>query len=64
MVSIALIILLLLADTKLTIIVGFTIGGARQQLSGDEVKADNNVSKQIVKQMREELEDILTILKK
>ena len=43
---------------------GFTIGGARQQLSGDEVKADNNVSKQIVKQMREELEDILTIYKK
>ena len=31
---------------------GFTIGGARQQLSGDEVKADNNVSKQIVKQMK------------
>lgn len=43
---------------------GFTIGGARQQLSGDEVKADNNVSKQIIKQMREELEEILSILKK
>ena len=42
---------------------GFTIGGARQQLSGDEIKSDSSLSKQIVKQMREELEDVLALLK-
>ena len=42
---------------------GFTIGGARQQLSGDEAKDDSNQSQQIIKQMRSELEDILSILK-
>ena len=42
---------------------GFTIGGARQQLSGDEIKSDSSLSKQIVKQMREELEDVLAFLK-
>ena len=42
---------------------GFTIGGARQQLSGDEIKADSSLSKQIVKQIREELEDVLKLLK-
>jgi len=43
---------------------GFTIGGARQRLSGDEVKADTNVSQQIIKQLRVELEEILNILKR
>jgi len=42
---------------------GFTIGGARQKLSGDEVKADTSVSQQIVKQLRLELEEVLTLLK-
>ena len=42
---------------------GFTIGGARQTLSGDEVKADSSVSQQIVKQLRLELEEVLTLLK-
>ena len=42
---------------------GFTIGGARQQLSGDEIKSDSSLSKQIVKQMREELEDVLALSK-
>ena len=42
---------------------GFTIGGARQQLSGDEIKSDSSLSKQIIKQMREELEDVLVFLK-
>ena len=42
---------------------GFTIGGARQQLSGDEIKSDSSLSKQIIKQMREELEDVLALLK-
>jgi len=42
---------------------GFTIGGARQKLSGDEVKAESSVSQQIVKQLRLELEEVLTLLK-
>ena len=42
---------------------GFTIGGARQQLSGDEIKSDSSLSKQIIRQMREELEDVLVLLK-
>jgi DNA-binding transcriptional MerR regulator len=42
---------------------GFTIGGARQKLSGDEVKADSSVSQQIVKQLRLELEEVLDLLK-
>ena len=43
---------------------GFTIGGARQQLTGDAAKFDVNQSQQIVKQMRIELEDILKILRR
>lgn len=42
---------------------GYTIGGARQRLSGDEAKDDTNQSQQLVKQMRVELEEILDILK-
>jgi DNA-binding transcriptional MerR regulator len=42
---------------------GFTIGGARQKLSGDDAKDDQNQSQQIIKQLRTELEDILKILK-
>ena len=42
---------------------GFTIGGARQKLSGDAVKADSSVSQQIVKQLRLELEEVLALLK-
>ena len=42
---------------------GFTIGGARQKLSGDEVNADSSVSQQIVKQLRLELEEVLALLK-
>ncbi|NOY67178.1 MAG: MerR family transcriptional regulator [Gammaproteobacteria bacterium] len=42
---------------------GFTIGGARQRLSGEEAKDDSNQSQQVIKQMRNELEDILQILK-
>ncbi|MES9894437.1 MAG: MerR family transcriptional regulator [Candidatus Thiodiazotropha endolucinida] len=40
---------------------GFTIGGARQQLSGDTAKED---LQQIVKQLRSELEEVLQILKR
>ncbi|MCH9026783.1 MAG: MerR family transcriptional regulator [Proteobacteria bacterium] len=43
---------------------GFTIGGARQQLTGDAAKIDINQSQQIVKQMRLELEEILKILRR
>ncbi|MDC1127929.1 MerR family transcriptional regulator [Gammaproteobacteria bacterium] len=42
---------------------GFTIGGARQKLSGEEIKADSSVSQQIVKQLRLELEEVLALLK-
>ena len=43
---------------------GFTIGGARQQLTGETAKEDTSQSNQLVKQIRNELEDLLTILKK
>lgn len=43
---------------------GFTIGGARQQLTGEQAKEDSSQSNQIVKQIRNELEDILQLLKK
>ncbi|EDY87617.1 transcriptional regulator, MerR family [gamma proteobacterium HTCC5015] len=43
---------------------GFTIGGARQQLSGEQAKDDSNQSQQIVRQLRVELEDVLDILKR
>ena len=43
---------------------GFTIGGARQKLSGDGAKEDSNQSQQIVRQLRVELEEILQILKR
>lgn len=42
---------------------GYTIGGARQQLSSEETRDDNNQSQQLVRQLRTELEDILRILK-
>jgi DNA-binding transcriptional MerR regulator len=43
---------------------GFTIGGARQKLSGSEAKEDVNQSQQIIRQMRSELEELLQILKR
>lgn len=43
---------------------GFTIGGARQQLSGESAKEDLQQSQQIVKQLRGELEEVLQILKR
>ena len=43
---------------------GFTIGGARQKLDGGEAKEDVNHSKQIIRQMISELEDVLEILKR
>ena len=43
---------------------GFTIGGARQQLSGDNAKQDLTQSHQIIRQMRLELEEILHLIKR
>jgi len=43
---------------------GFTIGGARQQLTGSDAKEDHQQSQQIIKQLRTELEEILHILKR
>lgn len=43
---------------------GFTIGGARQRLSGDDAKDDSNQSQQIVRQLRTELEEVLDVLRR
>lgn len=42
---------------------GFTIGGARQQLTGEDSKEDAGQSQQVIRQLRMELEDLLQILK-
>tara|TARA_Y100000591_G_scaffold318366_1_gene329238 strand:- start:21 stop:377 length:357 start_codon:yes stop_codon:yes gene_type:complete len=42
---------------------GFTIGGARQKLSGSESKSDITQSQQIIKQLRIELEEVSKILR-
>ncbi len=41
---------------------GYTIGGARQQLSGESAKQDLSQSHQIIRQIRQELEEILSLL--
>src|SRR5436189_136813 len=43
---------------------GFTIGGARNKLGGEEARVDVSQSQQIVKQMRMELEELLKILRR
>ena len=43
---------------------GFTIGGARQRLSGEEAREDVSQSQQIIRQLRIELEDVLNILRR
>jgi DNA-binding transcriptional MerR regulator len=43
---------------------GFTIGGARQRLTGEEAKSDVSQSQQIIKQLRLELEQVLKILRR
>ena len=43
---------------------GFTIGGARQRLTGEEAKSDVSQSQQIIKQLRVELEQVLKILRR
>jgi len=43
---------------------GYTIGGARQQLTGEEAKDDVSQSSQIVHQLRVELEEVLRLLRR
>lgn len=43
---------------------GFTIGGARNRLQGDEARDDTSQAQQIVRQIRGELEEILRILRR
>jgi DNA-binding transcriptional MerR regulator len=43
---------------------GFTIGGARQRLTGDEARSDVSQSQQIIRQMRVELEEVLRLLRR
>ena len=42
----------------------FTIGGARQRLTGDEARSDTSQSQQIIRQIRAELEDVLKLLRR
>jgi DNA-binding transcriptional MerR regulator len=42
---------------------GFTIGGAKQKLSGEDTKIDNTRSQQVIRQIRTELEEVLKLLK-
>lgn len=42
---------------------GFTIGGARQQLTGEHTGEDLQQNPQLIRQIRMELEDILQLLK-
>ncbi len=43
---------------------GFTIGGARNRLEGDEAREDVSQSQQVIRQVRAELEDILKMLRR
>ena len=43
---------------------GFTIGGARQQLMGESTHDDVSRSRQIIRQVRMELEQVLQVLKR
>ncbi len=42
---------------------GFTIGGARQRLEGEEAREDQTQYKLLIRQMIVELEDVLRVLK-
>ncbi len=43
---------------------GYTIGGARQRLEGDEAREDNTQARQVIRQIRAELEELLRILRR
>lgn len=42
---------------------GFTIGGARQRMEGEDIKDDSSQYKQLIRQMIGELEEVLQVLK-
>jgi len=42
---------------------GYTIVGARQQLSGDSAREDSAQTQQVIRQLRMELEEVLKTLK-
>jgi DNA-binding transcriptional MerR regulator len=42
---------------------GFTIGGARQRMDGEDVKGEETNFKQLIRQTISELEDVLEVLK-
>jgi len=42
---------------------GFTIGGARQRMSGETAKEDTTQYRQLIRQMVAELEEVLEVLK-
>lgn len=42
---------------------GFTIGGARQRLEGEDAREDVTQYRQLIRQMIVELEDVLAVLK-
>ena len=43
---------------------GFTITGARQRLEGQQARTEANMSNQIIRQVRMELEEVLQILRR
>jgi DNA-binding transcriptional MerR regulator len=43
---------------------GFTIGGARNRLEGEEAREDVSQSQQLIRQLRGELDDVLKILRR
>ncbi len=43
---------------------GFTIGGARNRLEGDEAREDVSQSQQLIRQVRAELEEVLKLLRR
>ena len=43
---------------------GFTIGGARQRLASEETRSDVSHSRQMAHQLRVELEELLTLLRR
>ena len=43
---------------------GYTIGGARLRLEGDSGKQESAMSSQIIRQVRQELEEVLQLLRR
>ena len=43
---------------------GFTIGGARQRLEGEQGRMEASITGQVIRQVRLELEDVLQILRR